>query len=198
MRHVAVTGLILFVLALAALDVALAGDKDIDVRVHVEGGAVRVDASFAVSASPQEVWVVMTDFDHMAEFISNLKSSRVLARTGEVVTVVQTGEAAVGPLKFPFESVREIRLTPFEKMQSRMIGGTLKQFAGETRLLAEASGTRVVYHSDAASNSWIPPLVGPHFIEHETREQLAEFRVEIMKRKLGHIRGDSKESGRSP
>jgi len=169
-------------LGLLVAGTALASDKDIDVSVRVDGRRVRVDASFFVAASLTDVWAVMTDFDHFAEFISNLKSSRILARTGNVITVEQAGEAAVGPIKFPFESVREIRLMPFDSVLSKSVSGTLQEFEGQTRFLAEGLGTRVTYHSDAVSKLWIPPFVGSGFIERETREQLSEFQNEIARR----------------
>jgi carbon monoxide dehydrogenase subunit G len=169
-------------------------DRDVDIRVHVEGDVVSVDASMLVAATPQEVWSVFTDFDHLAQFISNLKSSAVVARNGDAVTIAQAGEASYGPLKFAFESVRELRLLPIEKIRSHMISGNMKRFAGVTEFAAEDAGTRVTYHSDAVPDRWIPPLIGPRFIEQETREQLSEFRAEVLRRKLAQAAVDKAES----
>ena len=169
-------------------------DRDVDIRIHVEGDVVSVDASMLVAATPQEVWSVFTDFDHMAQFISNLKSSAVVARSGDAVTIAQAGEAAYGPLKFAFESVRELRLMPVEKIRSHMISGNMKRFAGVTEFAAEGAGTRVTYHSEAVPDRWIPPLIGPRFIEQETREQLSEFRAEVLRRKLAQAAVDKADS----
>jgi carbon monoxide dehydrogenase subunit G len=172
-------------LGLAAVRATATGNEDIEVKVQRSAGVVIVDASFAVSASPQEVWAVLTDFEHMARFVGNLKSSSVVARTDDTVTVSQSGEASVGPIKFAFDSVRELRLIPFETIRSRLVSGNMNQFEGITRLAAEAAGTRVTYHSEAVPKAWVPPLVGPSFVEHETREQLGDLRAEIMRRKSG-------------
>ena len=96
------------VLMFASVRAIAGNDRDVDIRIHVEGDVVSVDASMLVAATPQEVWSVFVDFDHMAQFISNLKSSAVVARSGDTVTVAQAGEASYGPLKFAFESVREL------------------------------------------------------------------------------------------
>lgn len=158
-------------------------DGDIEVRVQVEGGVVRVAASLRVDAEPAETWAVMTDFDRMANFISNLKSSRVVSRSGNALVVAQAGQAGVGPLTFKFESTREIRLWPFEGVQSRMLKGNMERFEGITRFVPEAGGTRILYQSESVPGKWIPPVVGPKVIERETREQLSEFRAEILRRK---------------
>ena len=53
-----------------------------------------------------EAWQVMTDYDHMAKFVSNLDESKVMSRTGDTLTVFQKGTAKRGILTFAFENVR--------------------------------------------------------------------------------------------
>jgi len=168
---------------LMAVATSAAGETDIDVVVQVEGSAVRVDVNWVVAATPAEVWAVLTDFAHMPDFISNLTSSQVLSREGNLLTVAQKGKASVGPLSFDFDSVREIQLTPFDLIRTRQRGGNLKKFEGTTQISSDAGQTRIHHHSDAVSSVWIPPLVGRQFIANETREQFAEMRQEIIRRK---------------
>jgi uncharacterized membrane protein len=173
-------------LAIVLLTIATAwagDDRDIDVRVSIDSGVVRVFASLRVEAGMADTWAVMTDFDRMASFISNLKSSRVLSRSGNNLVVEQGGEANFGPLSYKFESTREIRLWPGEGVQSRMLKGNMERFEGMTRFTPDGTGTRIRYQSESVPGRWIPPLVGTKFIERETREQLSEFRVEIERRK---------------
>lgn len=158
-------------------------DEDIEVKVQVVGENVIVDLSLAIPATRQEVWAVLTDFDHMAGFISNLKESRVLSTSADTVKVFQRGSAKYGPISFPFESTREIRLDPFDKIQSHMISGNMHKMEGTTQLVDEGARTRIIYHTDSIPGVWIPPLIGKTFIEHETREQFREMRNEIIKRK---------------
>ena len=165
-----------------------ADERYIDVTVQVDGDAVRVDVGFTVRATQQEVWATMTDFDHLAEFISNLTASRVLSRSDDAVIVAQKGKASAGLLSFEFDSVREVHLKPFEHIRSRMLSGNMKHFEGNTHLGAEGDLTRVSYHSDAVSTVWIPPLIGRGFIESEVREQFAEMRREILRRKAAATR----------
>ncbi len=162
-------------------------DKDIEVKVQVIGEDVIVDVSFPVPATPREVWAVLTDFDHMTGFVSNLQSSKVLDRSGNTLHIAQEGKAQHGPLSFEFSSVREIQLSPFEKIQSRLITGKIRKLEGLTQLKVEGDGTRVTYHSVSIPGVWIPPVVGKVFIEHETREQFAEVRTEVVRRKQNEI-----------
>lgn len=168
-------------LAMAAVRATEAAD--IDVKVSVDGEVVRVESSYLVAAPPADVWGVLTDFENMPRFVSNLKSSTVLRRQGDVVTVAQAGEAVHGLLKFSFQSVRELRLTPMRRIDSHMVSGSMRQYDGVTELMSEGMATRVVVRSEAVPDKWVPPLLGPHFIAAETREQMGEFRAEILRRK---------------
>lgn len=165
-----------------------ADSQRIDVDVDVDDGVVNVTASYFVEASPQEVWAVITDFENIPHFVANVKSCKVMARNGDVVTLAQSGEASFGPIKFPYDSVRELRLVPERRVESLMISGSMKRYHGVTELTPEGLGTRVRQHSEAVPNRWVPPVVGPGFVVHETREQLDQFRAEIVRRKLASAR----------
>ncbi|MEP6604876.1 MAG: SRPBCC family protein, partial [Nitrosospira sp.] len=107
--------------------------ENIEVKVQIAGENVIVDVIFAVPATRQEVWVVLTDFENMADFVSNLKESKVVSIFGDTLKVFQRGAATYGPVTFPFESTREIRLTPFDKIQSHMISGSMRKMEGTTQ-----------------------------------------------------------------
>jgi carbon monoxide dehydrogenase subunit G len=162
-------------------------NEDIEVKVQITGENVIVDLSLVVAATRQQVWEVLTDFEHMSSFVPNLKESKVIGTSGSELKVFQRGSASYGPIDFPFESTREIRLTHFEKIQSHMISGNVRKMDGITELVEEGDNTRIVYHTDSVPGCWIPPIAGRHFIEHETREQFQELRDEILRRKLSFV-----------
>lgn len=160
-------------------------DPDIEVQVRVEGENVSVDVNMPVDASRVQVWAVLTDFAHMAGFVSNVHESKIISSQGDVLMVSQRGTAKYGPLSFPFDSTREIRLVPWDTIQSHMISGNMRKMVGLTQLFDSGTGTRIVYHADSAPGVWIPPLIGKAFIAHEMREQFQQLRDEIMRRKSG-------------
>jgi len=162
-------------------------DDEIDVAVKITGEDVVVDLSLVVSANRQQVWAVLTDFDHMASFVSNLKESKVVATSGLTQKIYQRGAASYGLIDFPFESTREIRLTPYDTIRSHMISGNMRKMEGTTRLVDENGRTRIIFHTDTVPGHWMPPIAGKLFIEHETREQFLEIRNEIVKRKSSSV-----------
>jgi len=153
------------------------------VRAQKKAGEVLIEVQFWVPATPQETWAVLTDFEHMARFVSNLQSSKVIKKWDDRVRVSQSGKTTHGLFSFSFESVRDIDMRPFETIHSRMISGTMQKSEGTTHLLARDNGTAVTYHSESIPGAWVPPLVGTGFIETEIRSQFQDMRKEILRRK---------------
>ena len=162
--------------------------KDIEVQVSMVGENIIIDLNFAVSATQQEVWNVLTDFDGMADFVSNLKESKVVSVSEDKFAIFQRGAAIYGPISYPFESTREVRLFPYHKILTHLISGNMHKLEGATYLTDEGGRTRVIHRTEAIPKVWIPAAVGKIFIEHEMREQFNEMRNEIIKRKKAGLK----------
>ncbi len=163
--------------------------QPIDVSVRQDGEHIVVDVSARVAAKIENVWAVLTDYEHMPEFLSALKSSQVLSRKGNELEVAQTGEARRGFLHFSFATVRAVELTPEREIRSHLIRGDFKSYVFTTRLANEADGTVLItHHGEYVPTSWVPPVVGPAMIETETRKQYLELTTEMLRRQSGAAR----------
>ena len=171
---------LLLTLFIAATSVAHA--QGIDVQVTRRGEWVVVDVRAAVKARPSYAWAVLTDYDHMAEFVTVLTSSAVIGRTGNLLQVAQTGQVTKAFMHFSFSTVRAVELTPMREIRSHLIRGDFKAYEFTTRLIDQGSGTMLVHHGEYVPNVWVPPLVGPAMIESETRQQYEELTAEMLRR----------------
>lgn len=185
MNRFATVLLLAFAAAMARAAAPDAGDE-IVVRVEVVEDVIRIDAELTIPASAREVWDVLTDFEHAPRFISNVTSSKVLARNGNVVRVAQTGKAGFGPFRFEFKSTREVTLTPFEKLESRMIEGNMKRFRSTTELETVGNATRLTLHSESVPETLLLLNLGRSVIESETQEHYREIQREVLRRKAGN------------
>lgn len=180
---------ILSVIACQCVSIPLAAETTPDIAVHVEmrGEVIRVDVDMIIAAPPKEVWEVLTDFEHLPRFISNITSSKVVSRVGNTVRVAQSGKTNFGPLTFDFQSEREITLSPFTRFESRMISGNLKRFNGTTQLESIEGGTKARFHSESVPEKVIPLGRARPLIEAETREHYQEIRNEVLRRRVGGL-----------
>ena len=164
-------------------------ERDITVRIQKDGARIIVDVNLPVAATASEAWNVMTDYDHMASFVSNLESSRIIDRRGDMLTIEQKGKASRGPLTFKFQNVREIVLTPPREIRSRLVSGDLEASEFTTRVIDHGASAEIVNHGEFIPKVWVPPIIGPAVIEAETRKQFQELRAEILRRKAHSLAG---------
>jgi len=157
--------------------------RDIAVAIHRDGDAIEVDVDLLVKATPEEVWSVLTDYDHMEKFVSNVAMSRIVRRAAEKLEVAQTSRLELAFLELKFNNVREVELVPLQEIRSKVVQGDMKASSFTTHLVAKGNATRITNHGRFITDRWIPPLIGDAVLEAQTRKQFAEFRAEILRRK---------------
>jgi hypothetical protein len=186
----------LLLAALSASTWGLNPNQDIVVRVEKDGQKIAVDVDCPVDAPSAVVWEVLTDYRHMAQFISNLEYSGVENAAGNVLHVHQKGKASRGPLTLKFDNVREVELVPEREIRSRLIRGDMKESNFVTRIVEVDARIHIVNSGRYTPNVWVPPLIGPALIEAETQKQFGEIRTEILRRTVAAARSQV-EAGRS-
>lgn len=157
-------------------------DQDIVVRVKKDRADIVVEVDSPVRAPLSVTWEVLTDYDNMTSFISNLEYSAVESRVDNVLRVRQKGRATRGPFSFAFDNVRQVELVPFTEIRSQLVSGDLKASAFATRIVDVGGVVHIVHSGRYTPNVWVPPLIGPALIEAETRKQFGEIRAEILRR----------------
>ena len=173
-------------LAIAAcvflVPLAHAAGEDILVEVNKNGDEITVRVDCPVKAPLPVVWDVLTDYDHMARFVTNLQESAVRSRDGDTLQVFQKGRASRGILSFSFENLREIQLIPYREIRSRLISGNLKSSEFTTSVVDNGNEIHIHNSGRFVPNVWVPPVIGPSIIAAETRKQFDELRTEILRR----------------
>jgi hypothetical protein len=172
-------------LAQAPLRADAQAASNIVVHVKKDGATIIVDVEMAVQVPPLEAWDVLTDYDHMAQFVTNVQASKITDRKGNTLVVAQKSGTSFGVLKFSFDNVREVELVPYSEVRSKLISGDMKASAFTTRIMSDGGGgARVLNHGEFVPTMWVPPVIGTAFLEAETRRQFHELRNEMMRRTM--------------
>jgi hypothetical protein len=161
---------------------AIAGSRDIDVKVQIVGDEFRTYVSLFVPAPRQHVWDVLTDYDRAPQFTPDLEESKVIRRTGDTLRLFQKSRVRWGPFAVPLETVSDIRLTAPERTETRLVRGSMDKYESVTVLVPEAGGTRVVFRSQAVPGSVLANLAGESLVKREAEEHFRSLRAEIMRR----------------
>src|SRR5262252_10137778 len=133
-------------LVLAAPPGALgAAPPDVSIRTSRDGEFVTVSASAVMKVDPHVAWAVLSDYDHLARFIPDMKSSRVVSREGNVVKVEQKGDVGFFFYKEPVTMLLEVHEEPPSRITARGLQGNVKDLETRYELQPSASGLKLVY-----------------------------------------------------
>lgn len=168
--------------ALWASTVAAAAEEKLTVQTSRQGDIREILVEFVVAAPRQRVWEVMTDFDRMADFLPNLKESRVVSRQGNRLQVKQSGVARYGWFRFNFSSVRDVELTPFTAISMQGREDHVKQFSSHSQLSEQDGQTRISYRAIWEPNGFLASFVGDETVREQVTMQFGALEKEMLRR----------------
>jgi carbon monoxide dehydrogenase subunit G len=170
------------VLVLAA-NVSSAADSPIrSVDVTYDGDTYVLNAAMFAPVPQAVAWDVLTDFDHMSQWVPNVEESKVLKREGNSVTIEQHGVAKYGAISFPYVTERKIDLKPPGAITSIQTKGSLRRVASTLLLQTEGKGTRLIYHLEIEPSLLASALLSKEFLQHELAEQFTAIIGEMVRR----------------
>jgi hypothetical protein len=143
------------------------------VAVTAKDGGYACEAQVLLPVPQALAWEVVTDFDTMARWVSDLLSSRVLAREGAVLHVEQVGVASFGPFSFEVGMVRRIELEAPSGYLAEQVRGSFRRYNATLGLEPEAGATRLTFRVALEPGPFIGLVLSPAFVESELRQQLA-------------------------
>jgi ribosome-associated toxin RatA of RatAB toxin-antitoxin module len=158
------------------------------VGVQRHGETIVIDVEMSVPATANSAWSVLTDYENMASFLTNLTSSTVIHRKGNSLEVAQAGHTKVAFMTFSFSAIRAVELSPKHEIRSSLVGGDFKSYVSTTKIMDAPGGVKVQHHGEYVPKAWMPPMIGPAIIESETKKQYGEFAAEIIKREAASRR----------
>ena len=167
-RQIAVLSVLLGAAVAAAAQTAPA------VSVERDGDTFYVQAQANIAVDPRIVWDTITDYERMREFLPNIESSRVAARTGTRVIVEYRGYFPLFFFDIPVRVRLAVTHQPYDRITARSEPGdvdggpqTLRSFAGSYDLtvvtVEQRAGVRLKYQSRFELAEPLPPILGDLF-----------------------------------
>src|SRR6266702_3040157 len=129
-------------LALAPSLVGAAAGEAIETRIARQGEYITVNASALMQVDARIAWEVLSDYDHLAQFIPDMKSSRVVSRDGNRVRVEQKGDFGFFFYRQPVEVMLEVVEEPRRRIDARRISGNIRELETRYELGTSDAGVR--------------------------------------------------------
>jgi ribosome-associated toxin RatA of RatAB toxin-antitoxin module len=172
-----ISAVLLWQLALPAIAAAIP-----DVHIESYDGRFTVRSTTVVAAGATIAWQVISDYNRLAEFVPDLRISRVVSAPGEPLLVEQGGEAGFLIFRFSINVVLEISEFAPQRLAFRAIRGNMRSMRGEWRIGTAASGIVLEYFAELEPAFWVPPLLGPAVMRRDIAAQIGGVVREIERR----------------
>lgn len=132
--------------------------EDVEVQTDkAEGRQRQISAKIRIPYPPEKVWQILTDYDHLADFIPNLTKSRRVEHPHGGIRVEQIGAESLFKLKFCARVVLDMEEQFPYRIDFNMVEGDFKKFTGSWILQPlEDSATELCY-----TVSVLPPRMMP-------------------------------------
>jgi len=135
-------------------------------RIHTDDLHVfEVVASGEVRAAPQAVWKILTNYERMPEFVPDLKTTKVLSRSGNRAVVEQFGTARFLFLSRSIQLVVQVTEEPISAIDIGLVSGDMKVYNCRWELVpTENGGTRILYTGKLVPKFYVPGMLGANII----------------------------------
>lgn len=137
----------------------LALSNQVEVKTEKAEGRQRlIVARIQIPHSAEQIWQILTDYDHLADFIPNLAQSRQLAHPHGGIRVEQIGSQSFLRLKFCARVVLDMVEHFPSRLDFRMVEGDFKSFTGSWTLhpSSDRTSTELCYRLMV-----LPPMTMP-------------------------------------
>ena len=160
----------------------------LDLQVEREGALLKVTATIVAEAPAELCYAVIADFDHLAEFIPDLKSSRIVSGPGQPLRLRQVGEARGGFSRYAIDVTLALTVDPPREITFMRVEGNLETMEGRWQVRGNARRCTIDYRADLQPTFWLPPILGPMIMRQQVEAQLEGLKVEIDRRVRQHDR----------
>jgi len=171
------------ILSLAGAAGAACAAEELSVQASRRDGAIEVRAQALVTAALDTVRGTLIDYDRLPAFIPGMKSSRVVARNGNVSVVEQVGEARFLFFSFPIEVTVQSTEQPPEAIDIRARKGSFRRLEGGYRPRQLPDGVIETRWTGLLEPDFaLPPLLGEVLMRSTMEEQFLGMVREIERR----------------
>lgn len=146
----------------------------------------QLNAHEFVAVTPRQAWQVLTDYEHLTEFVPDLVHSKVLSRGHHEATVEQVSQTGFLFMSHTVQMVVHIDEQPFSAIQVALVSGDMRHYRAHWTLAevsqAGARGTLITYAGELAPKFFLPPMVGQPLVQAQVQRMVAAVISEIEER----------------
>lgn len=159
---------------LKAEDASFQLDQQVHLIITQQNWPMALTAQIGIPASREIVWKVLTDYDHLSDFLPQMESSHVIQRDETKILVEQVSRAHFLFLRKKIKVKLSILENKNEEISFGNIGGNMELFSGKWILkeLGDGKSTHLTYLLNFKPAFYAPKWLIRRTLDREVANQL--------------------------
>ena len=186
-RRRAIVTLLVLMMALAGVSLRTAAAQEPVVEAVSSGGVFTARLELFVNGSPEQVFAVITDYEHLHTLDRRIKESRVLDRPATNVVLVYTRTKACMLLFCrSLKRVERVVELPHTSVEAVAIADRSDLLEGRSswHLANENGGTRLSFETSFRPSFWVPGVAGRSALKRTLRSTARAIVREVEQRSV--------------
>ena len=154
----------------------------VEVTAKWDGEFVTISANADMRAEAATAWSVLTDYDHLAEFIPDMVSSRIVSHSRDGMLVEYKGEFGFLFFRQPMRLLLDVELDPPRRIVARSVSGDLRDLKASYDITEHPQTLHLAYHARFLPAISLPPFIGLAVVRHQMEKQFSAMVSEIVRR----------------
>jgi hypothetical protein len=147
-------------------------------------GTYRIEGHLKVAGPPYDAWRVLTDYEHIADFVSSLRKSSVKDSTTDRVLLEQEALGKEFVFSKRIQVLLQVTEIPYKKVIFEDISHKDFEFyEGTWEIQSTPEGLDIVYRLNCKRTFIVPNMIAKDALKKSVEGLLAEVRTEILRRK---------------
>ena len=142
---------------------------------------LHLDAKVEAPHAPNDVWQLLTDYEHLSSYMPNINSSRIVSRTGPTVQVQQAGTSRL-ILPWNFDVTFEFTEEAPVRLRFRQTRGNLRVFEGDWNLVPWEAGVEITYRARLGHGIPLPGFLITYIARHQLGIMIPALLEELRRR----------------
>ncbi len=159
-----------------------AGDITVVTR-DLGQGRVFARARCTLAAPPADVFALLADFDHVADYVTTVDSSHVVGTDSAGVWVRQVATSRF-VISYTVRMTLRFRLEPPHLLRFEILEGDFPVYYGNWTCAGAGDATQLTYTVTCKPPDFVPRALVRHVIERDLRALMPEIAAELERRRL--------------
>ena len=152
------------------------------VNFQQQGTRLLVSGEVNVPVAPATAWAVLTDYEHVPEFVPGMRVSRIIEQSGNTRVLEQQGEMMANNMRMFYLGTLRVVEEPSSKLSIQFLSGTFQNMQGEWTLQGKRAPVTIGYQLNYDTGTPYPSPIMIAMLQQQVIHWVSSLAAEMERR----------------